>query len=222
MVKNVSKSTSTISILVADDERASRDLLRNALNRPDRRIVIAQDGREAVNMLEIEAFDVVVTDLNMPGVNGIEVFRYAVGAGETTQVIFITGYGSLEMVVGAIEDGAYDFVAKPFKLAEIQLVVRNACDKVRLMKEVQQLRAELATRSDANGAIDRTAEVAGISGFPSGGGKAGFIGEYARAAEDAWLQADARLALERLRTGGQISAAEFALLEERLQKSERK
>jgi DNA-binding NtrC family response regulator len=217
-----SKVNLQVSILVADDERASRDLLQKALARTDRRIEIVRDGRGAVDMLDREVFDVVVTDLNMPGVNGIDVFRHAMRVRAATQVIFITGYGSLEMVVGAIEDGAYDFVAKPFKLAEIQLVVRNACDKVRLIKQVQQLHQEMVVLAEAGEATAGRSRGKAISAVAPGGGNAGFISEYARAADDAWLTADARLALERLRIGGEISAEEFAALEERLQKVERK
>jgi DNA-binding response OmpR family regulator len=202
--------------LVADDERASRDLLEKALTQPDRRITVARDGNSAVELLDREKFDVVVTDLNMPGVNGVDVFRHAMGLRPATQVIFITGYGSLEMVEGAINDGAYDFVAKPFKLVEMQLVVRNACDKVRLLKEVGELReqlmggegkAEFRSHEGDHGEIERGA---------AGGGNAGRIGEYARAARDAWLHVDARLALERLRDAGDISAEEFSRLESRL------
>ena len=213
---------SAISILVADDERASRDLLRKALSRSDRRISVARDGSGAVELLDREAFDVVVTDLNMPGVTGIEVFRHAVRVGPTTQVIFITGYGSLEMVVGAIEEGAYDFVAKPFKLAEIQLVVRNACDKVRLIRQVEAMREELGWRGAAGGGQSAGEEEVVRVGSATRARNAGLIGEYARAADEAWLQADARLALERLRVGGEISDEEFSVLEERLQRAERR
>ncbi|MGD2063347.1 MAG: response regulator [Nitrospirota bacterium] len=207
-----------LSLLVADDERASRELLQKALSRPDRRLTLARDGNAAVEILDRELFDVVVTDLNMPGINGIEVFHYAVGSNRDTQVIFITGYGSLEMVVGAIEEGAYDFVTKPFKLAQIQLVVRNACDKVRLMKEVQQLRQHVVSERGTVGTGNGDGRASEVVAGAVGRGNAGLIGEYARAAQGSWLQADARLALERLRSGGEISAEEFALLEGRLKK----
>ena len=214
----MNESTTALSILVADDERASRELLEKALSREDRRIELARDGNAAVEMLDRGVFDIVVTDLNMPGVNGIDVFRHAIGLIPTTQVIFITGYGSLEMVMGAIEDGAYDFVAKPFKLAEIQLVVRNACDKVRLLKEVQLLRERLSDGEDLTAGTARTGGDVGTVEVVGGGGNAGFVGEYARVAEDGWLHADARLAVERLRMGGAITEEELAFLEGRLQK----
>ena len=135
-----------LAVLIADDERASRDVLYKAVSGGDRRVEIAKDGDEAVALLERDVFDVVITDLNMPGVGGLEVFRHAIRTNPSSQVVFITGYGSIEMVMGAIQDGAYDFVAKPFKLAEIQLVVRNACEKVMLLREVMRLRGGGAER----------------------------------------------------------------------------
>lgn len=215
-------AASIISVLIADDERASRDLLQKVLSRPDRRIKLARDGNAAVEMLDREVFEVVVTDLNMPGVNGIEVFRYAIGLRPMTQVIFITGYGSLEMVLGAIEGGAYDFVTKPFKLAQIQLVVRNACDKVRLLEEVNLLRERLSAGEGLRESTSGNRERGAVLGTAAGVVNAGMISEYARAAQDNWRHADARLALERLRNGGEISEEELAFLEERLQKIDRK
>ena len=166
--------------LIADDERASRDVLYKAVAGGGRRVEIAKDGDEAVALLERDVFDVVITDLNMPGVGGVEVFRHAIRTNPSSQVVFITGYGSIEMVMGAIQDGAYDFVAKPFKLAEIELVVRNACEKVMLLREVSRLRG---------GEVEReTNHRAGQEGSPASVttravGNAVLVREYARVAQ---------------------------------------
>lgn len=169
-----------LTVLIADDERASRDVLHKAVSAAGRSVEIAKDGDEAVALLERDAFDVVITDLNMPGVGGLEVFRHAIRVNPLAQVVFITGYGSIEMVMGAIQDGAYDFVAKPFKLAEIQLVVRNACEKVMLLREVQALRGE---KSGADGKDSGARDsIVSASTVARAVGNAALVREYARAA----------------------------------------
>jgi DNA-binding NtrC family response regulator len=75
----------------------------------------------------------------MPGANGIEVMRKAKEANPDVQVIIITGYASLETAIEAIKEGAYDYITRPFKLDEMKVVVENACEKIRLMKENQRL-----------------------------------------------------------------------------------
>jgi len=170
----------SLTVLIADDERASRDVLQQAVSAAERRVEIAKDGDEAVALLERDTFDVVITDLNMPGVGGLEVFRHAIQTNPSAQVIFITGYGSIEMVMGAIQAGAYDFVAKPFKLAEIQLVVRNACEKVMLLREVRRLRGEQIGIETEH--VGRREHIPILSTVPRAVGNAAVVREYARAA----------------------------------------
>jgi len=169
-----------LSVLIADDERASRDVLQKAVSASGRSVEIAKDGDEAVALLERDSYDVVITDLNMPGVGGLEVFRHAIRVNPLAQVVFITGYGSIEMVMGAIQDGAYDFVAKPFKLAEIQLVVRNACEKVMLLRELHALRgAQSGAEDKASGGRE---PMVAASTVARAVGNAALVREYARAA----------------------------------------
>ena len=203
------------SILIADDERASRDLLERALATSHRTVTVARDGEEALERLERDPFDLLVTDLAMPKIGGQELFQRAILLQPAIQVIFITGYGSLETVLGAINAGAFDFVAKPFKLAEIQLVVRNACDKVALMREVANLREgreghETATVIPPDDAL--THDQPPLRANPAG------LGQYQRASEEGWIDADTRLALERLRADGGLTEKEVERLEERLRR----
>jgi len=203
------------SILIADDERASRDLLERALGTSHRSVTVARDGEEALARLERNPFDLLVTDLAMPKIGGLELFQQAVLLQPSIQVIFITGYGSLETVLGAINAGAFDFVAKPFKLAEIQLVVRNACDKVALMREVASLREGQQDR-DTTAVMPRD-EALPQHQTPVQANPAG-LGQYQRASEEGWIDADTRLALERLRADGGLSDKEVERLEERLRR----
>jgi len=205
----------TFCILIADDERASRDLLERALATPQRAVTVARDGEEALARLERDPFDLLVTDLSMPKIGGEELFQRAILLQPSIQVIFITGYGSLETVLGAINAGAFDFVAKPFKLAEIQLVVRNACDKVALMREVASLRGEQAARSAPT---VTTPEDPLPHHPPARLAHPAAIGEYQRASAESWIDADTRLALERLRAGGGLSDKEVQRLKEHLRR----
>jgi len=203
------------AILIVDDERASRDLLERALASPQRTITVARDGEEALTRLERDPFDLLVTDLSMPKMGGQELFQRATLLQPSIQVIFITGYGSLETVLGAINAGAFDFVAKPFKLAEIQLVVRNACDKVALMREVASLREGEGDRATSAVIVQNDLPPRGQPPLPT---NAAGIGQYQRASEEGWIDADTRLALERLRADGGLSEKEVERLEERLRR----
>ncbi len=208
-----SPPSTSFSILIVDDERASRDLLERALAAPQRSITVARDGEEALAWLERDAFDLLVTDLSMPNIGGQELFQRAILLHPSIQVIFITGYGSLETVLGAIHAGAFDFVAKPFKLAEIQLVVRNACDKVALMREVASLRQEIESRETTT---PPPSEESQLHGPPTPQVNPAGIGEYQKASEKGWVDADTRLALERLRVDGGLGEKELQRLEEQL------
>jgi len=89
-----SAPTTQFSILIVDDERASRDLLERALATPQRTVTVARDGEEALAQLERDPFDLLVTDLSMPKMGGQELFQRAILLQPSIQVIFITGYRS--------------------------------------------------------------------------------------------------------------------------------
>jgi CheY-like chemotaxis protein len=129
----------TLRILLVDDYIPSRNVLEEFLEGHDVSIVTAENGLEAIHALKTDRFDLVVTDLKMPGANGIEVLRTAKEVNPDVQVIIITGYASLETAIEAIKAGAYDYITRPFKLDEISVVVENACEKIRLIKENRKL-----------------------------------------------------------------------------------
>ena len=111
------------------------------LSNSDDEVVIstAENGLEAIHALKNNPFDLVITDLKMPGANGIEVLKKAGEANPDVQVIIITGYASLETAIEAVKTGAYDYITRPFKLDEMKVVVQNACEKIRLIKENKKL-----------------------------------------------------------------------------------
>jgi len=105
-----------VRILIADDEKMKRVTLADDLEAQGHEVVAAADGHEALRRLEQEVFDVVVTDLKMPGIDGIELLkRIKQSPWAATEVIMMTAYGSIPLAVEAVKLGAYDFLAKPFR-----------------------------------------------------------------------------------------------------------
>jgi DNA-binding response OmpR family regulator len=128
-----------INILVAEDEENIGDLLLELLSQENRHITLARDGREAVFLLEQKPYDLLITDLMMPEVDGMEVLHKAKELYPDIMVIIITGYASLETAIQAVKQGAYDYLRKPFRLEELKISVDNACEKILLKRENEAL-----------------------------------------------------------------------------------
>jgi len=138
------------TLLVVDDERALLDSLKTLFEREEMHVLCASSGEEALLHLRKRRIDVVLTDLTMPGMSGLDLLKAVRTLGLECDVIVITAFGTIETAVEAMKEGAYDFVTKPVKRAHIVRVVRKALEKQRLIQENRQLRAELeATRSRA-------------------------------------------------------------------------
>lgn len=140
-----------LRILVADDDRDAREALSEILKRNGYEIEIAADGSEAISMIDGVAYDIVLTDLKMPGADGIEVLRAVARKKNDCLVILITGFASLETALQAIRHGAYDYLTKPFRMDELLLVVRNAAERVGLVRQNRRLMHELAAARRAFG-----------------------------------------------------------------------
>lgn len=110
-------------ILIADDKPSMRQLLQATFAERGYSVAAAANGDEAVRLLQQQPFDLVITDYQMPGRNGIAVLRAAKAISADIEVILVTAYGTVEIAVEAMRLGARDFIAKPFKLAEIELKV---------------------------------------------------------------------------------------------------
>lgn len=134
-------------ILVVDDEPGMRRSLAISLKREGYEVEEAAGGTESLVRLEREIYDLVMTDLKMTPVGGLEVLAAAKKAAPRTEVIVMTAYGSIEAAVEAMRLGAFDFVSKPFQAEEILARVRNALEKARLTTEVRLLREDLKTRA---------------------------------------------------------------------------
>jgi YesN/AraC family two-component response regulator len=128
-----------IRILIAEDDDSLREILQEFLRTPQRIIQTYKNGEEALPALGKSMFDIVITDLVMPGVDGLQVLRAAKDHHPDCVVIIITGYASLDTAIQAIRGGAYDYIRKPFKLDELGVVVNNACEKISLVRENRRL-----------------------------------------------------------------------------------
>lgn len=130
-------------ILIVDDDPRMRKSLANLLQREGYAIVEAPGGEEAADYLGRDVFDLVIADLKMEPVSGLDLLRLVKEMSLDVEVIVITAFGTIETAVEAMRLGAFDFITKPFQVQEILLRVRNALEKHQLKEEVNQLRAEV-------------------------------------------------------------------------------
>lgn len=141
-----------IQILLAEDDGGLREILHEYLNKPGRAIRSFKDGLEAIDALKDTFFDLVITDLVMPGAGGIQILREVKRLHPETIVIIMTGYASLDTAIEAIRGGAYDYIPKPFRLDELGVVIGNACEKINLVREnrhlLQRLKETMAELED--------------------------------------------------------------------------
>jgi two-component system response regulator PilR (NtrC family) len=134
-------------ILVVDDEQSMRDFLSIMLKKDGYEVVTAENGGSALKVIHAEIFDLLITDVKMPGVDGIEVLKTVKEVSPETVVIMITAFATTETAVEAMKLGAYDYITKPFKVDEIKLVIQKALEKRHLRKENILLRREIESRA---------------------------------------------------------------------------
>jgi DNA-binding NtrC family response regulator len=132
-----------IKILVVDDERIAVKNLEHILKKEGYAVAGTGSGSNALRMLEEQQFDVVLTDLRMEKVDGLQILKKCQELQPDTEVIMITGYATLESAVDAMKKGAFHYIAKPFKLDLVRNVVKEAAEKVRLKRENRELRDQI-------------------------------------------------------------------------------
>ncbi len=132
-----------LTVLVVDDDPANLASLSKVLLREQLHVLTAQNGRQALDQVREHQVAVIVTDFQMPEMSGLDLLRSVKMVSPETEVILITAYGTIELAVEAMKQGAYDFVVKPFKRHDIVSGVRRALEKLQLVTENRQLRAQL-------------------------------------------------------------------------------
>jgi len=132
-----------INILIVDDEKTVADILKDCISDNERSITVCYDGLEGIEHIQNNFYDLIIVDLVMPKVGGLDVLKYAKKANPDVLVIIITGYASLETAIMAVKEGAYDYIRKPCKLEEMRIAVDNAIDKIKLFRENRGLLKEI-------------------------------------------------------------------------------
>ncbi|MFN8134143.1 MAG: sigma-54 dependent transcriptional regulator [Bacteroidales bacterium] len=137
-------------ILIIDDERAIRNALREILEYENYLVDEAEDGATGIELVNKESYDVILCDIKMPKMDGIEVLE---NIQKTTDapVVMISGHGTIETAVEAIRKGAYDFIAKPLDLNRLLITLRNAMDKSRLVTETKALKRKVSKQYEMIG-----------------------------------------------------------------------
>ncbi len=151
------------TILVADDDEIARDVVGSLLSREGYPVVLARDGNEAMQALQYGPIGLVITDLKMPGPDGLMVLKHAVRISPDTAVVVLTAYGTLDTTLEAMQEGAYDYLTKPFKGQEILILADRAYRRAILMHENHELRQHLR---DFCGEVEQLIKLYG--GVPAG------------------------------------------------------
>jgi two-component system, NtrC family, response regulator AtoC len=152
MSESIPPAVGRIRILVAEDEENLAQILCAFLRGRGHHVVRVGDGRSALQAIRDEAFDVALIDIIMPEMDGLETLKHLRAEADPPQVIIITGNGTVETAITAMKLGAYDYMAKPYRMAEIDVLVRRAWEKHQLARENRYLHARLSR-------VDATPEV---------------------------------------------------------------
>ncbi len=142
-------------ILIIDDEENLRHMLSVMLRKQGYLTDTAADGQEALAKLAGHAFDYILCDIRMPVMDGREFLRQAIGRGISAPIVMMTAYGTVDTAVACMQEGAYDFISKPFKRDEIVIVLKKAEERERLKEENRILRAEVAEKDSFCGMVGR-------------------------------------------------------------------
>lgn len=138
-------------ILIVDDERAIRSTLKEILEYENHLVEEAVDGAEGWDKIQKGAFDILLSDIKMPKMDGTELLDKVIAAGIDCPVIMISGHGTIETAVECIKKGAYDYIAKPLDLNRLMITLRNALDKSTLIQETKILRKKINKSGDMIG-----------------------------------------------------------------------
>jgi DNA-binding NtrC family response regulator len=130
-----------VGVLVVEDEVETRELLAEFCRNHGLDVATVQDGRAAIAALERapSRFGIIITDLHLPGCDGFEVLAAARRFNASAYVVMITGYATIDSAVRAVREGAYDYLAKPFALGQLEIVIRRIRDRMALERENREL-----------------------------------------------------------------------------------
>ena len=157
----------TVNVLVVDDEKSIREGSERILKRMGCHVFQASRGDEGLVVLNKEQIAIVLLDMKMPGMDGMEVLRRIRALDESIMVIVITGFATVETAIEAMKRGAYDFIPKPFEPDQLRIVIDRACEKIRLTRETAKLERE-RTRTLADLGTEKSRIRTIIDSLPNG------------------------------------------------------
>jgi DNA-binding NtrC family response regulator len=137
--------TKKISILIVDDEESVRDSLYNWFIEDGYRVECAQDAKKALSMLESDSFDIILADIKMPGMDGLEMLKRIKSLRKDSIVIIMTAFATVDTAVQALKDGAFDYVTKPFDPDDLSHLIRNASKQISLIEENEILKEKVVS-----------------------------------------------------------------------------
>ncbi len=150
-------------ILVIDDERSIRNTLKDILEYEKYEVDLAEDGKKGLEMVQQTEYDIVLCDIKMPGMDGIEVLEQLYLLAPDTPVVMISGHGNIDTAVESIKKGAYDFIEKPLDLNRLLITIRNAMDKLTLVNETKILKKKVSKKFEIIGESIAIKQVIGMA-----------------------------------------------------------
>jgi DNA-binding NtrC family response regulator len=151
-----------MKVLVVDDERSIRNSLKDILEYENVEVWLAENGATAIELFRKNVFDLVLCDIKMPGMDGIEALEKLQEHNADVPVVMISGHGNIDTAVECIKKGAYDFIEKPLDLNRILITLRNATDKTALVKETKKLQRKVSKTYDIVGESETIRKVKDI------------------------------------------------------------
>ena len=133
-------------ILIIDDERSIRNTLKEILEFEKHQITLAENGKQALDMVQSQVFDLIFSDIKMPEMDGIELLGHLIEREIEAPIIMISGHGNIDTAVECIKKGAFDFIVKPIDLNRLLITIRNALERNLLVKETKILKKKIAKR----------------------------------------------------------------------------
>jgi len=152
----IQEQEDTIHILVVDDEKIMQDSLSRILAKEGYQVQPAASGEEALEKFDIAPFDIVLLDIKMPGIGGIETLRRLKEMDPGVTILIVTGYPSIETAVKAIKLGAYDYITKPFTPDVLRIAINRALERKSLQTENLHLRRQLKAKSESDTIIGQS------------------------------------------------------------------
>ncbi|MCY1720357.1 sigma-54 dependent transcriptional regulator [Prolixibacteraceae bacterium Z1-6] len=146
-------------ILVIDDERSIRNTLKDILEYEKYEVDLAEDGNKGLERIRSAEYDVVLCDIKMPGLDGIEVLERMVVLAPDTPVVMISGHGNIDTAVDSIKKGAFDYIEKPLDLNRLLITIRNAMDKSNLVTETKILKKKVNKKYEIIGESKAISEI---------------------------------------------------------------